>query len=188
MEMIFDRYALPRDSGSSDKQDSARLAGLAVLFDLYEGIPLDMYVIKKGHYVRHPHEYIYSMSRDQTICLFAGLWKQKRFDLIDPDYNTEGDLVSPGVRGHFKRCARFDSSWFQDAWLMADVYVHAWINPLSEPNQLIAQMMVADPKYMRAWCKLNKKWNESIWSYWCGWRGERELAEKMISVIEERIK
>lgn len=190
--MIFDRYGLPRDHGASDYQDSARLAGMAVLFGLHPEIPLNFYVIKKGFYVRHPHEYIYSMSRDQSICLFAGLWAQKRFDLIDSDYGTEGDLVSPGVRGHFRRCARLGSTWFQDAWLMADVYVHAWITPTAEPNQLIAQMMTAEPKFMRMWCKLNGSWRLSIRLYWSegdgSWRGERELAEKMIQVIEERIK
>lgn len=190
--MIFDVWDLPRDEGASDKQDSARLAGLAVLFGLYPEIPLWGYVMRKGHYVRHPKEYIYTMSRDQTICLFAGLWAQKRFDLIDPGYNTEGDLVSPAVRGHFRRCARLDSTWFQDAWLMADVYAHAWINPMGEPNQLIAMMMVADPKFLRMWCRLNKSWRQSILNYWCqgegAWRGEIQLAHKMISVIEERIK
>lgn len=193
--MKFDRYGLPSDFGSTDKQDSARAAGLCVLFDLHPEIDLTMYTSKltnERKYFRHPHESIYSMSRDQTICLFAGMWKQKLFDLIDPNYATEGDLVSPAVRGHFRRCRRLDSNWFQDAWLMADVYAHAWFNPTGEPNQLISMLMVADPKFLRAWCKLNKHWRTSIQIYWYmgegAWRGERELGEKMIKVIEEKIK
>lgn len=110
----------------------------------------------------------------------------------DPNYKTEGDLVSPAVRGHFRRCAGLTSTFFQDAWLVADIYVHAWINPLSEPNQLISMLMVTDVKYLKLWCKLNKQWRDSILNYWClndgAWRGERDLAEKMISVIEEKIK
>lgn len=130
------------------------------------------------------------MSRDQTICLFAGMWAQKKFNLVNPGYNTEGDLVSPAVRGHFHRCARLDSTWFQDAWLMADVYVHAWINPLGEPNQLISMLMVADPKFLRTWCKLNKHWKKSITEYWSegpgAWRKEPELAAAMIKEIKRR--
>lgn len=196
--MKFDRYGLPRDTGASDFQDSARAAGLCVLFDLHPEIDLTMYSsntttdVRTRKYFRHPHESIYSMSRDQTICLFAGLWKQKLFHLVNPNYNTEGDLVSPAVRGHFRRCARLDSNWFQDAWLMADVYVHAWITPLGESNQLISMMMVADVKFLKAWCKLNKNWKKSITEYWSegpgAWRNEPELANKMISVIEEKIK
>lgn len=196
--MKFDRYGLPSDFGSSDSQDSARAAGLCVLFDLHPEIDLTMYSsnttadVRTRKYFRHPHESIYSMSRDQTICLFAGMWKQKLFHLVNPDYKTEGDLVSPGARGHFRRCARLEANFFQDAWLMADVYVHAWINPLSEPNQLISMLMVADVKYLKLWCRLNKQWRDSILNYWClndgAWRGEPELASKMISVIEEKIK
>jgi hypothetical protein len=190
--MIFDRFGLPKDAGASDLQDSARAAGLCVLFGLHPEIDLSLYTNGKGQYWRHPSEFIYSMSRDQTICLFAGMWKQKLFHLVNPNYNTEGDLVSPAVRGHFRRCARLDSSWFQDAWLMADVYAHAWFTPTGESNQLISMMMVADPKFLRAWCKLNKHWRTSIQIYWYmgegAWRGERELGEKMIKVIEEKIK
>ena len=181
--------------GHPDSQDSARAAGLCVLFDLHPEIDLTMYTSKSTNerkYFRHPLESIYSMSRDQTIPLFAGMWKQKLFHLVDPNYATEGDLVSPAVRGHFRRCARYDSNFFQDAWLMADVYVHAWITPLGEPNQLISMMMVADPKFLRAWCKLNKNWKKSITEYWSegpgAWRNEPELANKMIQVIEEKIK
>lgn len=190
--MKFDRWGLPSDFGSNDFQDSARAAGMCVLFGLHPDIDLSLYTNGRGQYWRHPAEYIYTMSRDQAICLFAGMWAQKRFDLVDPNYDTEGDLVSPAVRGHFYRCSRRESNWFQDAWLMADVYVHAWFNPLGEPNQLIAMLMVADVKYLKAWCKLNKNWRQSILNYWCenegAWRGERELAEKMIKVIEEKIK
>mgnify|MGYP000694525597 FL=1 len=190
--MIFDRWGLQKPRGASDFQDSAMAAGMWVLFGMEPDVDLSFYTRGRGKYHRHPNEYKYTMSRDQTICLFAGLWAQKRFNLVDPGYNTEGDLVSPGVRGHFKRCARLDSNWFQDAWLMADVYAHAWFNPMGEPNQLIAMMMVADPKFMRMWCRLNKTWRDSILFYWCAgdgaWRGEPELAEKMISVIQERIK
>ena len=190
--MIFDRFGLPKDRGASDYQDSARAAGLCVLFGLHPDIDLSLYTNGKGQYWRHPAEYIYTMSRDQSICLFAGMWAQKKFNLVDPGYNTEGDLVSPAVRGHFRRCARLDSTWFQDAWLMADVYAHAWFTPTGESNQLISMLMVADPKFLRTWCKLNKHWRTSIQIYWYmgegAWRGERELAEKMIKVIEEKIK
>jgi len=189
--MIFDRWGLPRDRGSSDFQDSARSAGLCVLFGLHPEIDLSYYTAS-GKYWRHPMEVKYTMSRDQTICLFAGMWAQKKFNLVNPGYNTEGDLVSPAVRGHFRRCARLDSNWFQDAWLMADVYNHAWFNPTGESNQLISMLMVADVKFLKAWCRLNKHWRTSIQIYWYmgegAWRGERELAEKMIKVIEEKIK
>jgi hypothetical protein len=187
--MIFDKLDLPKDTGASDLQDSSRLAGIMKLFKWPQYIRINLYVIYKGKYVRHPSEYKYTFSRDQSICLFAGLYTAGYFYLVDPDYKTEGDLVSPSVRGHFRRCAGLQATWFQDLWLKLDIIYHAIGTPFNEPNQLICMLMIhPDKSYLKMWCKMNKQWKESITEYWCGWRGEPELANLMISSIEGLIK
>lgn len=184
--MIFDELGLPKDSGASDYQDSARLAGIMATFGHSQAPDLSKYIVS-GKYRRHPVEYKYSMSRDQTVCLFSGLKAQGKVNLVDPAYNTEGDLVSPSVRNHFKRCANFATSRFGDMWLKADVLWSAFVKPMGEPNQLLCVLWNADVKYLKLWTKLNKKWKAAIEDYWCGWRGEPELAALMISKIEGRI-
>lgn len=55
--MIFDNLGLPKDNGASDRQDSARLAGLLAVFDWPQYIPLHVY-FREGEkkYVRHPED------------------------------------------------------------------------------------------------------------------------------------
>lgn len=178
-------------NGASDSEDSSMFVGMLATFGFPIQTDFNKYINSSGKYQRclNPK---YDFSRDQFVPFIAGLKAQGLTHLVNQDRVTGKDLMPPSVKGHERRCKGLDSNWFQDAWLMADVYVHAWITPLGEPNQLISMMMVADPKFLRAWCKLNKQWRDSILNYWClndgAWRGERELAYKMISVIEEKIK
>lgn len=184
--MIFDELGLPKDTGASDYQDSARLAGIMATFGHPLTPDLSKYIVS-GRYRRHPTEEKYSMSRDQTVCLFSGLKAQGKPNLVDPTYSTEGDLVSPSVRNHFKRCANYATSKIGDLNLWADILWNAFITPTGESNQLICILWNADPKFLKAWVKLNKKWKQSIEDYWCGWRGEKELATLIVSKIEGRI-
>lgn len=188
--MIFDNLGLPRDRGATDLQDSSRLAGVMVLFNHKNYIDLRHYVVSVGKYVRHPREYIYTFSRDQTICLFAGLKYAGLAHLVDAKYKTEGDLVSPSVRGHFKRCAGLKSNWFENLWLKLDIIYNAWITPLNEPNQLICMLMLADTdgSNLKLWTRLNKHWVQAVARYWAGWRDEAALAALIIKEIEQRIK
>lgn len=180
--MIFDSLGLPKDNGASDLQDSARLAGLMTVFG-YSGIPLEKYVVGSS-YVRHPNEAKYDFSRDQAVCLMAGLAVQGRHDLVNRDFITGKDIMSPAVQGHIRRCKGQKANLLQNAWLLLDVLFSALIKPMDESNQLLCILMLADKMYLKLWLKLNRKWKESIREYWCGWRGEPELAEKMIQVLE----
>lgn len=184
--MIFDEMGLPKDSGATDFNDSARLAGIIALFqyptDRY--LWLTEYINDAGKYIRHPKEYKYNFSRDQAVCLMAGLWFNGLSYLVDKKAITGKDFLSPSVRGHIRRCQGKKATKFQDYWLKLDIYYNAFFDPLSEPNQLICMLMVAGPEYVKLWTKLNTKWKQAITDYWCGWRGESGLAVHMINKIE----
>lgn len=184
--MIFDEMGLPKDSGATDFNDSARIAGIIALFqyptDRY--LWLTEYINDAGKYIRHPKEYKYNFSRDQAVCLMAGLWFNGLSYLVDKKAITGKDILSPSVMGHIRRCQGKKANWFQNLWLKLDIYYNAYIDPLSEPNQLICMLMVAGPEYVKLWTKLNTKWRQAITDYWCGWRGESNLAAHMINRIE----
>ncbi len=191
--MIFDHLGLPKDNGASDLQDSARLAGLLAVFE-YPGFnsskmtfylhSLDTY--RSLMYVRHPEEHIYDFSRDQYICLAAGL-SLRYPDLVDETLITGRDWLSPSVNGHTRRCQGRSGYWFQNLWLKMDILFHAKFTPLSEPNQVMVMAYKAEPKYLKLWTDYNKQWRESIRLYWCNWRNEPELSEHIIKKIEARI-
>jgi len=179
--MKIDYLGLPQIEGSSDLQDSAMFAGMLTLFGVAD-IPVEKYV-DNGVYVRHPKEIKYDFSRDQAICLIAGLWKKGLFSLVNKDFVTGKDIFSPSVQGHFLRCQGKQASWYHNMWLRADILFHAKCKPLSESNQLICMMMVAGPEYVRLWKRMNKDWNKSISYYWCGWRDESDLSNNIIATI-----
>lgn len=198
---IYDSLGLPRDVGATNLLDSARMAGMCVISGFNYHIDLSMYVYSYSiskptftlRYTRHPLSDPDKMpfSRDQTSCLFAGLYYQGKIHLVNPNYQPpNGDIISPSVRGHFKRCAGFKANALENMWLWIDVIYSAFIDPLAEPNQLIAMLLVADFKYLRAWKRWNKSWERSVTKYWSqedgAWRGEPELAQALIKTIEER--
>lgn len=187
--MIFDELGLPKEMGASDLQDSARLAGIMRTFGW--DIPVEKYVLTPPqysfHYVRHPLEIKYDFSRDQAVCLMAGLYFAGKYSLVDKDYVTGKDFFSPSVMGHVARCQNKKASWFQNLWLKIDILYNALFAPLSESNQLICMLMVAGPEYMKLWTSMNKEWERSITDYWCGWRNEPELARIMIGTIKRMI-
>ncbi len=191
--MIIDEYGLPRDNGASDKQDSARLAGIMTVFHYPTVVTTHKYVVLGKNlntiYVRHPKEVIYNFSRDQALCLMAGLAEQGHSGLVNKEYITGVDIFSPAHNGHVARCQAKEASLLQAAWLWIDVVYSCYVTPLSEPNQLLCMLMMADEVYLRFWLKHNKQWRKAIRDYWCenegAWRGERDLAEHMIKQLEE---
>lgn len=187
--MIFDELGLPRDTGSTDFQDSARLAGIMNTFSHPTFVPIVAYVTWYWHgpidcYVRHPKEQKYDFSRDQAICLMAGLYSANQPHMVDQEYIKGKDWFSPSAKGHIARCQGKKSNWFQDAWLWLDVVYHIHVKPYEEPNQLLCMLMVADKKYLKYWVNKHPNWKKSISDYWCGWRQEPELADLMIKRIE----
>lgn len=181
--MKFDELGLPQDNGSTDKQDSARLAGLMTVVEWPREVDLEYYCdVSSMNYVRHPQEYIYDFSRDQLVCLLAGIRKQKRNPFWLTLKANGKDFIPPSVNG--LRTLR--PSFIQKLWAKADVLFHALIDPLEEPNQVIC---IADAYgLLTLWTNLNKKWRESVRLYWCGWRNEPELAEHIIAYVEKKCK
>lgn len=193
--MIFDSRNLPKEIGASDLQDSARLAGIMATFNYYPNGVFDIsqYVnLKEGRYERHPDERRYDFSRDQSLCLLAGLYSQGFSELVDLKYVDGVDIFTPAHRGHVKRCQGKKASWFQDLWFWFDVWRASHLDQLGEPNQILCQMMVAaahgNEKFLKYWLKHNVKWRQAIEDYWCGWRGEPELALKIITFLEGYLK
>lgn len=186
--MIFDQLGLPKDTGASDLQDSARLAGIMITFNYPAPIDLFKYVdVDDSRYVRHPKEYIYDFSRDQALCLMAGLATRKLYFLVNRNYVSGKDIFSPSHWGHVKRCQGSKANFFQDAWLWVDVLYSCHVKPMSEPNQILCMLKIAPKKFLLYWLKNNKVWREAIREYWCGWRGETELAEHMIKNLENEL-
>lgn len=189
--MLYDNLGLPKENGASDKQDSARFAGILSLFwKEFDQRLTRLYVVADPFknqfiYVRHPSELVYDFSRDQYICLAAGL-SISNPERVNEKFITGRDILTPAVGGHTKRCRGEKANWLQNLWLKADILFHAYATPTDEPNQLICMAWIAGPEYLRLWTSNNKKWEESIRSYWCGWRDEPGLAEAMIKKIRER--
>ncbi len=189
--MIFDKLGLPFDNGASDKEDSSRLAGLLVVFNYPapQPIPIYKYVLTNDvglrYYIRHPDGSQYDFSRDQAICLMAGLHIAGRPDLVDKDYITGKDIFSPSQMGHIARCQGKKPTWLQENFLWVDVLFSCYVKPKDESNQLLCMLAIADIKYLKFWLKHNKYWRESVSLYWAeSYRNEKELSDFIISRLE----
>lgn len=207
--MKIDEYGLPIVNGATDKQDSAVIAGLMTIFKYPIEVDMMKYILPamtgikdrdsdtihmfdRPIYVRHPHEYKFNLSRDQFLLLSSGLHIQGHGNLVTVDLVNGIDVLSPAVFGHVRRCKGQKANWFQDGWLWFDVWCHAKFNKASEPNQLLAMMLIADKKYLKWWTSNNPEWKRSIRKYWYtedgAWRNEKDLAELMIAYIHFIIK
>lgn len=187
--MKFDSLGLPQDNGASDLQDSARLAGIMTVFKWPQKIPLTSYIMVSSggySYVRHPKEYIYNFSRDQYLCLIAGLKVAGHYGFVNRKYVDGIDIMSPTVSGHEQRCKGLEATKFQNACLVGDILIHALFTPIGEPNQLLCMMKIAGPKYVTIWKALNPFWRRSIRRYWAeSYRNEPELSAHIIKDVEE---
>lgn len=197
--MIFDRLGLPRDNGATDMLDSARLAGIMEVVQYPKSVNIWAYVDELGRFTRHPdYKNTKDFSRDQLVPLVAGMYA-KRFQVtgnyvintVDHDwwFAPNDDFLSPSVRNHIALCAcdgragSLQVSRLGYFWLKLDILWNAYISPLDEPNQLICMIVRAGPEYVRMWLKHNKSWREAITTYWTGWRGENELAVRIIDFL-----
>lgn len=203
--MIFDELGLPRDTGATDFQDSARLAGIMTVFGWPQEVRCSKYVVaadKKlggvsiveavgsrkitSMYVRHPNEYKYDFSRDQAICLMAGLYAQRETGLVGKLFINGKDFFSPSHNGHVRICQGLKTRFYQNLWLMLDILYFILFTPKAESNQLLCMLMVhPNKRYLKSYLKFNKHWKQSITDYWCSWREEERLARHMISVLEK---
>jgi len=212
--MIFDSHGLPKDTGASDYADSSRLAGLMATFGhpVMTAELIAQYVIGDQG-VRYPYQdptgnlssnNPKNFTRDQLMCLAAGLNKMRRPDLVLKLYkaaqdrwyrgqNTEADVVgstkkfpdgadilTPAHMNHLRMCADQSPTILGRINLIVDILFNAYVNPMAEPNQIMCMCEIAGPKYVKLLRRLNKKLDAAIREYWCGWRGEPELAEMLI--------
>lgn len=149
-----------------------------------------------------------NFTRDQLMCLVSGLdisgysgtarkllhaaeARGCRAQNTEADYPgtvkkfpNGADLLPPSAMNHLRICAREESTLLGRLWLKFDIMYNGKFSPLGEPNQLICMCMSAGPEYVRMWKNWNPQWKQAITTYWCGWRQESELAEKMIKVLE----
>lgn len=206
--MIFEN-GYPRVNGASDFDDSSHLAGILAITNYKDTVDCRRYiktefirdtdsiissiygVLKKHTYVRCENTK-YDFSRDQFILLAAGLIKQGYGDLVDLDYVTGRDIMPPSVRGMVRIAQAKKPYWFQKLWLKAEIYWHSYVQPLDEPNQIIALCSVYGDEYLKLWTVKNSLWRWSIRRYLSeldgAWRNEPELAEWVIKYVEGKIK
>lgn len=194
-----------KPNGASDYEDSPVIAGMAVLFEYPTEHHIDMsiYVGEDGKYRRCPNAQ-YDVSRDQSVCLMAGLCKQGLTSLVSLDRVNGRDFMAPSIRGHEQRCKGNPASWFQNFWLKnIDLRWSAAFQPMDELNQLFCILEVAalsgKPELMQWYCKQNSQWRESLRKYWYvgyinekgeregNWRGEEAFCEHVIKHIEGRL-
>ncbi len=188
----------PCDSGSTDGQDSARLAGLMWVFNHHQKIPyMSNYYsfnpVNDLRYLRHPVEGNKTpISRDQIVPLFAGFFVSGNKIFINPYYRPKGEITMPSVANHIGICGGMKPTLLGNLWLWFDVLWSCFIAPMAEPCQLICMLKKhPDKKYIRFWVNNNKLWREAIREYFFSQtpgkynRGEPELAELMIKDLEQ---
>ncbi len=207
--MLFDSFGLPKDVGATDKMDSCRLAGLMAIINHLQAPNLSKYIIYNNLGVRHPYEYPSNnpnnFTRDQLLCLVAGLYKQGNINLCkklcaaaksrgwkaqNTEYDVQGsikefpngpDWLSPSHRMILNICAGNKGNLLGYIWLFMDIIFNAVFTPMRESNQLLAVLSVVSPKWLKFYKFVTPKWKLSIRDYWGGWRKEPELAELMIN-------
>lgn len=190
--MRFDELGFPADQNSVDMKDSARLNGMLALFEHPQAIDCANYIVD-GKPTRHPmyakpetkHE---MLSRDQLICLAAGISKQHKevySFYISANYKPEnGDWLSPSHKDHLRRCADKPDTFLGRLWFWADILYACYVKPLNENNQLISMLVLAGNPYLKFYLKHCKDWKKCIRLYWSGWRGESDFAEFLINKLE----
>jgi hypothetical protein len=195
---------LPVDTGASDSQDSARLAGMMAIAGLANYC--ELYVVEgKGR--RHPTDSFQGannpdkFSRDQLMCLIAGLGEFPSRELLAAAH-TAGNRAQNWMEDNGKAKwygadrlttlnmqvleiragERAKLSLFARMQLAAELTLKRVFTPLGEPNQLISMCYVSGNLSMldRLW----PQWELAVVEYWCGWRGEPELAHALIRAIK----
>lgn len=201
--MIFDSNGLPKTIGETDYMDSARLVGILALFNHPIEVSagnLNRYVTE-GICVRYPDVDPYNpasnnpknVTRDQILCLAAGIWSWKWYNKARDIYNATSkrstfgikraqnieadvvgsvkpwyngaDLMLPSDMGHLRRCANLEATALQSLWLICEIIFHNIFTPMREPNQILCKAVVAGSFYTKL-LKLNSKLNASIRHYW----------------------
>lgn len=195
--MRFDELGYPAPQGSTDFADSSHLAGVLAVtkhplqIDCRDYYKADIH--RWGttyYYVRHPNETRYDFSRDQAVMLMSGLIAQGHNEYVNLDFITGKDILPPSVRGLVRIAQGKNPRLLHRFWLKCEIYWHSYIQPLEEPNQIIALCLSYGDGYLKLWTTKNKLWKWSIRRYWAeldgAWRNEKELCDHIIEFIENK--
>ena len=207
--MIIDVEGLPKEIGATDKMDSSRLAGMMALCNHPLTPDLSKYIVLNDQGVRHPTEFPANnpknFSRDQLLCLLAGLYKQGRIDIciklhdaakargwwaqnIEDDVpgSTKrfADWLAFGNRLVLAKAAGKRGNILGYPWLVLAILFNAIFTPIKESNQLLGQLFIMGPRWMKFYKLVTPKWQQALRDYWSGWRGEPELAEMLINKLD----
>jgi len=139
------------------------------------------------------------MSRDNSVPLICAILKRRHYpikaaqhigSILNRYRFQNGDLcISPSVRGVLRLAIGLPMRWYHKLWLNIDILWASFIKPLDESNQLLCMLAVVDPKYLKRYCRWNKKWQSAIFAYWQqSWRKESEFSLLLVSRIFDRIK
>jgi hypothetical protein len=123
--------------------------------------------------------------------LMAGLLKQGSNAYVRVKFIKGKDILPPNIRGLENIAITGAANWYQKLWLKLEILWHSYLQPLDEPNQIIALCSVYGDEYLKLWTKHNKLWRWSIRRYWgaldCEWRDEKELGEHIIRYVESKL-
>jgi hypothetical protein len=107
-----------------------------------------------------------------------------------PWYNR--DILTPSHIGHLIKIAKI--YWLYPfllvsySWLLFDILWSTKVKPDDESNQIIALCAVAGDWALKLYCWLHPNWTGPLYSYWSGWRDQREIAVAIDIYIKVRVK
>lgn len=194
-------------------QDSGNLARFNVINQ--SGSPTDLLV---RHPYQFPWNNPNNFTRDQLICYAAGakssgatnvtkrIFKaavKRGFRAQNTEYDAPGtikkfpngpDLLSPSdvlflaYTANANRLLILLLSIAGIPWFLLTLLVATKINPTGEQNQIICQCLTFGKFDTWLYTKLHKSWKAELILYWAGWRGQIEIAQALITKVEETIK
>ena len=204
---------LPVDTGASDSQDSARLAGMMALAGLINYCNNYMVWSDRDQMMvgtRHPTDTFQGannpdkFSRDQMMCLVVGVNNVLCFDLYKGAVkrnNTAQNWMEDGGKpkwygadklirlnmdvvalkaNHITKLSKL--GYIQ---LIVEILFKRIFNSLGEPNQILSMAQVS--RNFALVKKLWPKWEQAVDKYWCGWRGEPELAAAIKDTVKKEL-
>lgn len=218
MPKLIDGF--PADNGATDGLDSARLAGVMAMLGRADAPNCAAYGANKDVFpspfwqgVRHPThgDDPRTFSRDQTICLAAGLKAQSKLTELRDLYlaakaagnraqnymewdgtikKLGADYIPPHVMGAMAVACneQVGLTLWQLFWLLGQMIFNSLIakKEQPEPNQMFATCFLAGRPFIKLYKIIHRQWRGSIVDYWCGWRNEPELANDFINWVEEQ--
>lgn len=180
-----------------DGGDSSRSTGIMALFgSRIDQEVIDYHCTDKG-FVRHPKQAPWNdtsnFSRDQLLCLIAGLYKAKKYKKIRREFYRQywkgicpnGDLLGPEFYWHVILSGKiYFFYWlFPIGYLFQFLHI-IWatqIDPDKEQNQTICMTTVSGLLWL--WVFMHPYWKTSIRNYWSKWRDQDEIAKHIIKGI-----